>query len=363
MSTYLHLLMLSDRPGRGPREWRLHPDGSDMDAVPQGARCQRVLAVPGTELSLHRLALPAASMAQARAAALLQLQGRLATPTDQVTMAVAGDGATSWVAVFAHDRITDWLARAAGAGFVPDRIVPDCLLLPEPAGDKQVHVTVDDGYWRVRGLDFAFSTEAPLAQLQLDARSHQVVELAADALQHNLFDAATRPAVDLMTAAGHSSGPASGPGPSVRRLCLLAALVLVSPLLIWACQGLWHDAAAKRLQARNEQSLGAVVPDAVGGGSPLARARAAEARLSEPDRFARLVAPLLDALGQVPGMRLTQLTLGGDGVVEARVRHDASVPVDVLRDALSSRGIELAEVDSAPSESMQLTRILLSEAP
>lgn len=361
MNAALHLLVLSANPASPDLERFADPQGHRLDRLPPGATPRRVLAVPACELALHRLELKAATPAQARAAAWHLLEGRLAQPREALELAVATDGERRWVAAFTPAARERWLARAAARGFVPDVVLPDCLLLPEPADEGEAFVAADTGLWRVRGHALAFSAEPALAMQVLGTRPHARVD-ASPAIESLLLRGAQAPAFALDLLPPRADLPRAGAVPA-RRLAALAAALLLSPLLVWAAQGLRHELGAARADATADAALLAVAPDAAGPGRPLARARAELARRQAPDRFGVLASALLEAQSTLPGTRLAALSLGEDGVLTATLEHDGAAPLDPLRQALAERGVSLADQPPQPAGERWHTLLLLSDAP
>ncbi|MBW8310860.1 MAG: hypothetical protein K0M64_02390, partial [Rhizobium sp.] len=282
MNAALHLLVLSADPGVPDLERFADTQGHRLERLPPGATPRRVLAVPASELALHRLEMKAATPAQARAAAWHLLDGRLAQPREALELAVGADGDRRWVAVFTPAARERWLARAAARGFLPDAVLPDCLLLPEPTDEGEAFVAADTGLWRVRGHQLAFSAEPALAAQVLGSRPHTRVD-ASPAIESLLLRGAQAPAFALDLRPPRADKPQAGAVPA-RRLAALAAALLLSPLLVWAAQGLRHELGAARAEASANAALLAVAPDAAGPGRPLARARAELARRPAPAR-------------------------------------------------------------------------------
>lgn len=363
MSPALHLMLLPDDPDGAPRNLFADAHGRPQPHAPgPGEPCLRVLAVPAQALVLRRVVAGAASPAQARAAAWFALEGKLAVPRESLDWVVAeptADG-SRWVAGLAHGLRADWAAKAAARGFRPDRIVPDCLLLPAPVDPDAASVFESpDGITLVRGAGHAFAVEADLARHLLAGTA---LERIATDDTTVLLRGAREPALPDLSVTADSAAHVTRAVPTRRLLALAAALVL-SPLLVWTAQALRHDLAASRLQAEAARQLNTVAPDAAGPGRPLARARAALARRQAPDRFGQLVAPLLAAQSQAPGSQLELLVLQPDGVLEVRWLHGpAGLPAD-LAQTLADHGVAFAQTDTEPAGEQSVTTLLLSELP
>lgn len=360
MNASTTLLVLSADPAQP--DLRLSAD-TGRPRLPDAAAAtppRRILVVPATALSLHWLPLKAATPAQARAAALHRLAGRLAQPAPALVLEVGPGEASRWVAVFTEAARAGWLARAAAHGFVPDAIVPDCLLLPDVTEGEPPVVAGDGQLVRVRGHALAFSAEPALAAGILGG------ELPADAadgerLQALLIAGARQPlALDLAPSASRTGDRRDVP---TRRLLALAAAVLLAPLLVLALQALRHEVGAARADARADQVLRAVAAEAAGPGRPLGRARAELARRQAPDRFGRLASALVEAQSEAPGTRLLSLGLGDDGVMDARLSFQQTGQIDTLRQALADRGVAVADQGTEADGDGWTTHLLLSDLP
>ncbi|WP_043929057.1 type II secretion system protein GspL, partial [Xanthomonas citri] len=237
--------------------------------APPEPSARALLVVPGVDVHLRWLRLPGRSMAQSRAAARLQLAEHLAIETQALHVVIAGsaeaDG-TRLVAAVDSVVMQQWLARATQLGFAPDAVVPDCLLL-EPGADATAAVMHWDGRWLIRGAQLACSLEPEAARLLLGDRvpavppgpdpTHSIAGFARSAA-HVPIDLLQHPFANK-AAAEQKRAP--------RRLAVLAALVLLSPVLLLLAQTLRYEIGARVLQARTATQLGvhdaAAVPAAL----------------------------------------------------------------------------------------------------
>lgn len=104
-----------------------------------GAGTRRLVAlVPGAEVRLSTVAIPARQPAKALQAAPYALEEQLAQDVDSLHFALGprqADG--QWpVAVVARARMDEWLAPFLERGLRPDAIVPETLCLPPADGDQ-----------------------------------------------------------------------------------------------------------------------------------------------------------------------------------------------------------------------------------
>jgi general secretion pathway protein L len=285
-----------------------------------------VVAVPGEAVALHWLDLPELAPAQAAAAARMMLGDRLGEADPHV--AVAPGGGLRAVAVVARAAMAAWLAECAAAGITPAAMVPEQVLLPEPA--RGWSVLAEAGRTIARSRDAALAAEPDLAALIIgDAPTEPAAIGLPDPLPLNLLVGDFAPQTRWQ------------PPPGLwRRLGLLAA----------ALAGLWLAGdVAGLLRARaaaasaDAQTLAAAAPmlpaasaDAESAAAQLqalARARGADGGL------AALAAPLADAIAARPaGAGLASLAYTPAGGLVAGVAGGEG-EARALADALNAAGL------------------------
>lgn len=258
----------------------------------RGGDAPLLVAVPGEDVALHWLDLPALAPAQASAAARTVLADQIGEADPHIAVA-PGNGVRP-VAVVARGVMDGWLAAVAGAGLAPAALLPDCLLLPAPAAGWAVQRA--DGRVLARSTIAAFAADADLADMLLGSDPAIPAEPAApDPLPINLL------------AGDYAIAPARRwPLAAARRLVVLAAVLA----------GLWlaGDVAAW-LQARSRARTAdaatlALARPLVSASDPAdaAAALAAMARQRGADGgLAGAAAPVLAALAATPGDGLTSL--------------------------------------------------------
>ena len=165
MSTRLILLAADARPSA--QELRLDAAGhvaarrslpadaaapSAAAAADAATRPRTIVVVPGQDLRVAWLELADGTPLQVLAAARRVLEEQVAAGAETVHVAV-GEGAAGAprpVAVVDRQRMRAWLDACAALGVVPDALVPDCLMLAEPA-EAGIEVFDRDQAWVVRG--------------------------------------------------------------------------------------------------------------------------------------------------------------------------------------------------------------------
>lgn len=323
-------------------------DGGALSAIEPEGEGPAILVVPGEETLVRWLALPARRDAQAVAAAMFMLEEELAAPKERVHVALGppdGEGLRP-VVVVDRGRMQAWLDLAAAGGFVPDVVIPDCLLLPEPEGESVVVVPVG-GAVAVRGRRLALGCEPELLPLVMGPRAHTVLDGAA---ARELFAAgAAQPLVNLRQGAFAPPRPSS----AQRALApaILAAALAVITLSVPLVQAIRHESAARRAEAAVE---------ALGGTQALRdRLMRAESR----SRFASSAAAVFAAVEQVEGMELQSLLYGEDGAFRVSAIHANYSDVEQLRTGLARAGFAVQETNTTPEDGRILSDLILRPGP
>ncbi|CAD7713873.1 hypothetical protein LMG31886_08190 [Xanthomonas hydrangeae] len=300
------------------------------------ARC--VLVVPGVDVQLRWLTLPGRSTAQSVAAARLQLAEHLAVETQTLHVVIAetaeADG-TRLVAAVESAVMQQWLARAAQLGVTPDAVVPDCLLL-EPGADAAAAVMDWDGRWLIRAAGLACSLEPEVARMLLGERAPVQPATSDPALTIACFArCATRAPINLLQQA-FAARPATAQMATPRRLAALAALVLLSPLLLMLAQTLRYEIGARMLQSRAAAQLG--VHDAAAVPAALQARRHAGAAV---DTLAVQLGTLFSAVDAIPAAELDQLDYQSAQPLRATLLHTDAASVQQLSARLAEAGWKL----------------------
>ncbi|MEG8116045.1 type II secretion system protein GspL [Xanthomonas hortorum] len=297
------------------------------------ARC--VLVVPGVDVQLRWLTLPGRSTAQSIAAARLQLAEHLAVETQTLHVVIAetaeADG-TRLVAAVESAVMQQWLARAAQLRVTPDAVVPDCLLL-EPGADGAAAVMDWEGRWLIRAAGLACSLEPEAARMLLGERAPLQPPTPDPALAIACFArCATRTPINLRQHA-FAAKPATLRMVTPRRLAALAALVLLSPLLLLLAQTLRYEIGARMLQSRAAAQLG--VHNAAAVPAALQARRHAGAAV---DTLALQLGSLFAAVDAIPAAELDQLDYQSAQPLRATLLHTDAASVQQLSARLAEAG-------------------------
>ncbi|MEY4879214.1 MAG: type secretion system protein [Pseudomonadota bacterium] len=311
--------------------------GDDTNNLPS------ILVVPGTDILARWIELPDCTPAQAHAAAAIMLEDSLGAPRGTTHIALgANEGGRRMVCAVDKVRMRSWLDAAAALGITPEAIVPDYLLLPQQS-ETALALAMGD-HVAVRGDDFAFSAEADLASLLLGARAvrwmdgsedrDRLLSEGAGALSFNLLQQDFAPKVSWSAYLG-----------AHRRIAVLAALVLVSPLLLSIAQFLRNEVGAVMLGYRaHAVAAEALSPWTVDDPVAFLRSRAESVRANE--EFLLSTAALFQAVSAVQGVELESLTYLQGGVLQTSVLHGSVTAINELSQSLAASGL-VAEADAA----------------
>ncbi|WP_233247771.1 type II secretion system protein GspL [Caulobacter endophyticus] len=298
-----------------------------------------VLVLPGAEAVTRWLDLPAGSAAQARAAAAFQVGDAVAGSPEGLHLAVGERDAEGRALVVWIDRekLRSGLEAAQARGVAVTGALPDYLLLPDDAEGRTVLAAFGERLG-VRAQGLAFGVEPELASIVVGERPHRYIP--ASELDAWLLASAERPVVDLLQ--GQFAPRHDGPVLRWKRLAILAAIVVISPLGLLLGQITKDGLEARAIEGRNKAVAVQLVPQAARYGDP---ARFAIGRLQASRRqgFGALAAGYLDAVRSVSGMRLDTLVYGQDGAIRSSVSYANYSDMDQLREALKVGGFDVVE--------------------
>lgn len=339
------------------------PDPAAATAQRPAPRRRTIVVVPGTAAPAHWLSLPAHSLPQALAAARHLLQDHLATPIQDLHVAVGAhprpDAPCPAVAVD-HAAMTGWLRRAQALGLAPDAMIPDHMLLPPPTGDEAATVVACGGDWLVRTHAQSFRAEAGLAARVLGP---DIAPQRSGDCGIRLAAAAPQAGFSLLQAQYAPVASAPGGAGSARRLAMLAVLALASIPLLWTAELLRYRISAQRIDVQMRELVAAALPERSGtASSPLAATRDALAQARAHDRFPHAAGALFSAVHALDGAALERIEWTAGGVLAAGIAHADPSDLDALAERLAREGLSVTVAGTRRADGRLASDIELVQA-
>ncbi len=322
------LLVFADETGALGR-WLMIDDGRVVErgdareGLPAAAR--NILAVPGTEISIHWLALAGdLTAAQAAAAARLMLADAAAEPLAGMHVAVGrSEHGLAPAALVPNARMTGWIAALDA-----DAIVPAPMLIAAPEASflrRDLGPAAD-----YRGPAAAFSIESDLAEaLTGDATVTPLAEADFEAALPAILEALP---LDLRQGPFAKRRAWRLEAASWRRIAALALALVVLTLIVQIALLLRYASAADAAETEAAALAG-------GGGA------SADPRPG----FGRLSGALFEAIRSTPNVELSRIDYRRDGSLGATIMLDSPASLAALRARIEAAGLatDATEVRSA----------------
>lgn len=315
------------------------------------------LVTPGTDVLARWLDLPDRNDVQARSAVTFLLQAELAEDGDDllhVAVGAAGVEDQRLAVVVRQDVMRRWLGLARARGVEPVSLTPDFLMLPEPEGDELVTAGFG-GLTAARGRSTGFALEPDLAETVIAGRPCR--RLSMQDLERSLVTRSQSPPINLLQGSFDALVAPPRPG-NRRRIAIMAAILLLSPLVLLLAQ-IGHDhLAALAAEGRVRARLEAAFPSTAGAAAPVAALEARLDLLREGDRFPDLAAGLFTVLEKAPGIQLDTLAYAADGALRGRVSYSNYSDIDQLKAAGRGLGLDIRQ-ESTVTEGARVTSDLI----
>lgn len=329
------LLVLADATGT-PRGWRLLSGGAAIgrgddiaELPPQQPWVRVVLAVPGTDVTMHWLELAETlTPAQAAGAARLRIADESAEPIGGMHVAAGRreNGLTA-IALTPVERMNTWIDKARALAMEPDVILPAPMLLMPP-GEGLVRYLGGGGVPDYRGSARAFSLEDELAALVL-GDDIKVADIGDDLREAGLAAVLGDPPINLRQGAFARRRARAIDWRRMRWLMILATLLLLVSLLIEIVTIVRTNIAAGQYEREAQAAW-----RSFGTGGTAGRPAAA--------RYGAVAAALFDAVRETPSSELTQIVYQPDGALRASLLADSQATIDALRARIEARGMQAA---------------------
>lgn len=319
-----------------------------------------IVVAPGEDVVTRWMDLPLGSAAQARSAAAFRLEDEVALGGDDVHIAVGdcdenGRALVSWTA---RAKLQAWLEAGKAYGLTVQAIVPDYLLLPECEGGMLV-VGRLGGRLALRAPGTALSADPDLAALLFEGREHR--DLAGKDLDAQLIAGARSPVINLLQ--GRFAVRSSGERGGLKRLGLLAAAVVISPLLLIVAQIAHDQWTASSLERRAAKLAVSLVPQASRYEDAAGYAVTRLAASQRGQGFGDLAARYLSMVEAVPGVSLDTLVYGEEGAIRSTIGYANYSDMDQLRLGAKRLGLELTEQSTATEGGRVSSDLIIRRKP
>ena len=295
--------------------------------------------VPGPDVAIHWVELPDLAEAQAAAAARLMASEVSAERLENLHVALSArrEGeAERIMGVVGADRMVAWIAEAQAAGFDPDALVPETLLLEPPS--EGLVTTQSGSLILARGGRQAFAAEPELIPLLADGAG--VTPITADEVEARLPAVLASWPLDLRVGAFRKRRRWRIDWPLVRRLAMLAAACFLVNALIQMTLIAKYNADAERAEARTAAVARAALPRNT-------RVRDPQAQLAERLSVLRgggigltpTLGGLFETLRTAPNVEVQALQFDPSGTLRVTLSAVSTGDLDLVRTALGARGL------------------------
>ncbi|PQZ79648.1 MULTISPECIES: type II secretion system protein GspL [unclassified Brevundimonas] len=327
---------------------------------PAAEPMRTVAVVPGADVLIRWLDLPTGSSAQVAAATLHLLRDDLAAPADRLSAAlgpVPAPGERRLVAVVGRGLLQAWGDYLSSLGLKADVMIPDSLVLPEPAEDGALSAAVFGADLALRGRELALSLQPDLAEAVAAGRVLERID-RADEIERLLAAAALNPPVNLLAGAGRR---VEADRRGWKRAGALAGVLLISPLiLILAAAG--HDEwRARDAEQRAEAAARQAFPDIAPTADAVAEATRRLTTAPPPGGTTAAAAALFAAVESVEGAELDSLT-ADEGGVRATVTYAAYQDLEALQQVMAARGMSLTDESTVDDQGKVVSEVRVGGA-
>lgn len=355
MSSPDGLVVILPADADGPPLWWRVIDGSVVSRSAMAAmtggegdaavRLPVMLVVPQSAVTMRRVDLPAdMPPAQARAVAPRMAREASIGEADGLhAVPCVDDPAT--VAIIARDDIAHFIAWAHRQGIEPDVILPAATILPEP---EEGYVAADMGGMkplRGQGL-FADIHDGWTEALAGNGPARRLDAAEVDAA---IIAALAAPPVNLR------SGEFARPRESgidadwLKRMAIWIGFIALASLFISLALIAKYHVSAARLDAKAVEVARTVLPAANDAVLAVEELDAMLAQRGGGYSFTGPVAGLMVAMQSAPGVSLSTLDLGDDGLVHATLASPRAEDINTVLIAVQAAGFRITATSSADS--------------
>lgn len=333
----------------------------DLHAVEKPAPMRTVAIVPGAEVTIRWLDLPAGGLAQQRAAALWMLKDSLAAPADRLAVAlgpVPPAGQPRLVAVVGLSLLQAWTDYLDALGVKADAIVPDALTVPEPGQDDRLNAVAFGTAMALRGRGFAASVQPDLVDLLAGARGVDPIT-DAEVVERSLIDAALSPPINLLSTLDRTRG---SPRRSWVLASALAGMLVISPLVLVAAAAARDDMDARADAQRTRAEIARAAPDLAARPDPVDALRQRVRAAPPPGGVIGATAALFAAVEGVEGAEVDLLIIDPVVGMKASVTHADYQDMQTISRAMRAGGLEVTETGTLDDRGRIVSDITIGSA-
>ena len=330
----------------------------DRGGAPEAMRT--VAVTPGGDVLVRWLDLPSGSPAQTRAAAAWILRDEVAGSPDRLALVLGPPtplGEPRMVAVVSRALLEAWTDYLGALGVRADVLVPDVLTLGEPAADDELQaVSFGEGV-ALRGRRFAATVQSDLVDLV--AAGRRVVPVLDPAeVERALSAAAHAPAINLFDTGDRQRVAAAG----WKRAAVLAALVVISPLVLTLTAAVRDDRAADAARTEALNLITRAAPDLARTPDPVMAFRQRLAKAPPPGGVTAAAAALFTAVEGVEGAELDILIADPADGVKATVSYPAYADMAAIKAAMAGAGMAVEETSTLDDAGRVVSDITIGAA-
>ncbi|WP_313472260.1 type II secretion system protein GspL [Brevundimonas sp.] len=318
-----------------------------------------VAVVPGADVLIRWLDLPSGSPAQVAAAALHHLRDDLAAPADRLSAALGpvAAGERRLAAVVGRGLLQAWGDYLSSLGLKADVMIPDSLILPEPAQEQALSAAVFGADLALRGRELALSVQPDLAEAVAGGRRLERIG-RADEIERLLAAAALNPPINLLAGAGRR---VEADRRGWKRAGALAAALIVSPLILTLAAAGHDEWRARDAAHRAEAVARQAFPDIAPNADAVAEATRRLTTTPPPGGPTAAAAALFAAVESVEGAELDSLTSDENGV-RATVTYAAYQDLDALQQAMAGHGMSLTDESTVDDQGKVVSEVRVGGA-
>jgi general secretion pathway protein L len=329
------------------RGGRIVARGPALEGLPSladaetGDPIRLVAIVPGEAVAVHWLELPPGlAPAQAIAAARLMAADVSAQPVADMHVAVGTEveeQAARAVALVPAITMAGWIGRLQAAGFDPDLVLPEPLLLVPP----------DKGFVRYDGRSLplfrsqsdAFSIESDLAEIILP--HVDFATLSAGEFEAGIASAIAAAPLNLRQGAFAKRRAWKLEWKLIRRLAFLALGILFVTLAIQVVNIARYTYAADALEAEANRRAAQSLRNASVTNAPAQLGRRLTELGGHGAGYGNIASALFAAVRDTPNVELTDMIFDQSGSLRATVQADGPASVSALQARVEASGFSV----------------------